>query len=53
MGGAEGAEGTVRDFIVDTGCQDPIIGTSVGERLCVVDPHLVSAGSFCSPGCSV
>ena len=46
MGGGGGAEGAVKAFIVDTGCQEPIIGTPVWERLCVADPRLVSAGSF-------
>ena len=43
-GGGGGAEGTVKDCVVDTGCQETIIGMSVGERMCVADPHLVSAG---------
>ena len=40
-----GAEGTEKNVIVDTGCQETILGTSVGERMCVADPCLVSAGS--------
>ena len=43
MGGG-GAEGTEKEFIIDTGCQETILGTSVGERMCVADPRLVSAG---------
>ena len=28
-----GAGGTVKEFVVDTGCQETMIGTSVGERI--------------------
>ena len=47
-GGGGGLRGLYNICIVDTGCQEPIMGTSVGERLCVLsaDPRLVSASSF-------
>ena len=44
-GGGGGAEGTKKDFIVDTGCQETILETSVGEQMCVANPRLVSADS--------
>ena len=41
--GGGGAEGTGNVFFFDTRFQETILGTSVGEQMCVADTRLVSA----------
>ena len=43
--GGGGADAAEKDVIVDTECQETILGTSVVERMCVTKPRLVSADS--------